>query len=1620
MRALAATLAATLLAAMSWAAPALAQEDGVLQYRGMEVRAADYNPQVCLTFSSDMEEGVPDWTPYVQAEPPVTLSARVDGGALCLSGFEFSRSYALTLRQNLPNAADDMSPARLAADVTETVEIPDRAPFVMFRESGNVLPRFDGMDTELGLPLRTVNVDKLKMKVMRIGDRGLAAALHDGSWKEALEGYSVDSFDSNNAETVWEGTMTVPAGTAKNTEGVTAFPVSALPQPLRPGIYVAVAWADTGKEADRDSNSYYDEEYYRPRATQWFTVSDLGLTAFTGSDGVTVFARGLGDAEPVRGVDMMLIAANNDVLGTAETDRDGKAVFAEGLLRGKGGARPVMVQAFAGGEGGDFAFLELEGSAIDLSDRGVSGRAKPGPLDPFIFTERGIYRPGEQIPVTVVLRDDAARLTPALAGLPLTLVLSRPDGVEAQRASLTMSAGGSAQARFDLPENAFTGTWTMALWRDPNDRSSSIGMASVQVEDFMPPRLEMTLTPSAPRVVLGEDYAADEPVATLAVQADYLYGAPAANLTGELALTVRPAAKPFPDFADYSFGRVEEEQLPVRLDGQVFYTDDAGHADVPVVLEALPAGTKPSEIMANVSVFDVSGRPLTRAVTMPLVQAPLAIGLKPGNAGGYWERGQEADFQVVALDGEGKRRDAAGLTWTLYSEEVDYHWFQRDGRWDYETTTDEQLVTTGKLDVAAGAPAALALRPDSGQYRVDVEDPATGAASSYRFYAGWYASASTRDTERPDRVEVRTDKASYRAGETAQVFIKPPSDSAVLLVVAERGIKDVRLLDIDAEGETVSIEVSEDWAAGAYVLATAYTPAGAGDRLLPRRSVGVAWLQLDPQQRELAVSLDAVETTPSQTVLPVTLNLGAPEGDAPAEVVLAAVDDGILQITGFKAPDPLSYFMSQRSLDVTMRDLYGRLIDPSGAAMGEVRSGGDGGAGNQLTNLPKKQEKLVAYLSPVLQVPADGILRHDVQLPRFAGRVRLMAVTWSGNRFGHAERTVTVRDPYSAYLAMPRFLAPGDMAEAVVQMELGDAPAGSYRAEVTSSSPAVRVERGELTFADAQPNATARQSLILHGGDIGDAEMTLALTAPDGTTWSRSWTLSTRAASPAIYTRDTGALAAGATLTVDDDLAANMIPGSAKISVSVSSLPDLGLPQVLQALDRYPYGCVEQTTSRAMPLLYVNDVETLLGLKTDKAVAGRLDGAIDRILGMQNASGSFGMWGPSYGGSRWLSAYALEFLVRAKEQGYAVPASALNKGLSWLQSEATSGGYEDAQRPEQAYVLYVLARAGRGMLAETRYFAETYQASLPTEISRAQLGYALALLGDDRRADAAFASIGDSRVQLVGLNDYGTPIRDRAAAIALMAESGRVPLDRLSELAEMLSSLPEQRYLSTQEDAWLVMAAQALGKLSGPVSLEVDGAPQQAIGTYAATLEAGAARALTNTGRKPLYRTVSIAGVPTVPEPAVADGMTLSRSVYAIDGTPLNTDTVDQHTTLVVVLEGEVTSSDYVQRQLLVADLLPAGIELENMRLTETGATGDLSWLGELTSPTHVELRDDRYVAAFDISTYSDNRRFRTAYVARAVTPGRFVQPPAQVEDMYSPQVQARTEAGRIAIRAAQ
>jgi len=494
----------------------------------------------------------------------------------------------------------------------------------------------------------------------------------------------------------------------------------------------------------------------------------------------------------------------------------------------------------------------------------------------------------------------------------------------------------------------------------------------------------------------------------------------------------------------------------------------------------------------------------------------------------------------------------------------------------------------------------------------------------------------------------------------------------------------------------------------------------------------------------------------------------------------------------------------------------------------------------------------------------------------------------------------------------------------------------------------------------------------------------------------------------------------GGSLRVDKELLAASVLDGASVSVGVSQSSALDVQSLLMSLDRYPYGCAEQTTSRAMPLLYVNDMAKSIGMESDPDLHQRIQDAIYKVLSYQSSSGSFGLWGPG-SGDLWLDAYVTEFLTRAREQKYDVPALAMNQALNNLQN---SLGYDqDVQDKgsEIAYSLYVLARNKKASIGDLRYYADTQLEAFSSPMAVAQLAASLALYGDTQRSEATFQTalrLAQSETDYDWYrSDYGSRLRDGAAMLALAAEAKPVPsiMPQLIKLVGVARA--DARWTSTQDESWMLLAARALKEGNDSIMLSVNGAPHS--GGYSDQVAGSdlvnSPLTIANTGATPLQAVVTAVAAPVEPLPAGGDGFTIDRTYYKLDGTEANVTEAKQNERYVVVLK--VYEQNKWPSRLLITDLLPAGFEIDNPSLVSSAQLSNFSWLAQ-TDAAHLEFRDDRFVAAFNPNEGDGDRNITLAYVVRAVTPGTYAHPAATVEDMYRPQYSARTATGVMEVKA--
>ena len=684
-------------------------------------------PSVCFSFTTELPRGgAQALEPFIAVTPAIDHSLEAHGKDLCLGGLRHGEHYAIRLKAGLPGADG----TTLANDVPVDIQIPDRERQVSFDQGKTLLPFTKGV----GLPLKSINVGKAHIALYRFSDRTMVDHLANDWFGQTLSGYGLDQIEDRSTK-VFEGSLDI--ATVRNTQVSTTIPIDQLIKTLAPGVYVAVATSDTDK-LDRDVE----------KATQWFSISDIGLTSVKTDAGMLVVARSLQSATPMANVEVRLLARSNEMLGTWKTDADGRVMIPGGLMRGEHGDTPKVLAALDGNA--SFTWIQLDTPSLDLSDLDIKGRAPPLANDAFLWSDRGVYRPGETIHLGALLRDRDAK---PVGDLPMTIHIVRPDGIEVDTKPLALAAAGGGTLDFPVAENAVSGTWR--LWASAGGKDQ-VGELEVSVQDFVPPRLEAKVTvPAGPMAAAGT-IGAD-------VSADYFYGSPGADLVGSMEGTLKPAEAPFKGLEAFHFGLAEEPFLPKALKAEDFVTDDKGKAHVELKPEDVPDTTAPLEIELRATVNDVDGRAATAEATKVLHTADRFIGLHPTFTD--LPDGATAGFEVALVDGDGKPLGREGLKWDLVKEDYTYNYFFRDGRWQSNETVVDARVNGGEIVLDAAGRGTVSARVSNGRWRLEAYDASGKTATSLRFEAGWWATSQT-ENRKPEVMPVSIDA---HPGQGAQV-----------------------------------------------------------------------------------------------------------------------------------------------------------------------------------------------------------------------------------------------------------------------------------------------------------------------------------------------------------------------------------------------------------------------------------------------------------------------------------------------------------------------------------------------------------------------------------------------------------------------------------------------------------------------------------------------------------------------------------------------------------------------------------------------------------------------------------------------------------------------------------
>ncbi|MCI1028160.1 alpha-2-macroglobulin family protein [Pantoea dispersa] len=1530
-------------------------------------------------------------------------SGKVDGGwELAQNGkvLRFrhpqpARKLTVTVNAGL-KAADGTA---LASPFSQTLTTRDIQPMVGFASRGSLLP----LRLAQGLPVLALNVNQIDVDFFRVKNATLADFLAQWNY-----GNNMSYWESRdllkNADLVYSGRFDL--NPARNTREKMQLPLGDVAALKQPGVYLAVM---------KQAGTY---NYTQPATL--FTLSDIGLSLHRFPTQLELFTQSLASGDPLADVSVQLLDEKGQQMATGSSD-------SEGHLRLAANAKGKLLLATSKGQ---TSLIDLNRPALDLAEFPIDG---PQGYDKqfFIFGPRDLYRPGETVIVNALLRDaDGKPLPPQ----PVKAEVVQPNGEVAQT-FVWQPEHGVYQQRFALPASAMTGKWTLRINSGDNQPRSW----PFNVEDFLPERMALSLKSNTQPLSPDADV-------TFAVEGRYLYGAPAAGNELQGQLFLRPAREAVAALPGYQFGDITEE-LKRSLDDVDEKLDDSGRLQLKVE-SSWAESHSPLNLILQASLLETGGRPVTRRATQAIWPAPALPGIRPlFNSESVYDYRTDryndeptvpenslAEFDVVYANAQGEKLAAQDLDVRLIHERRDYFWSFSDSegwqsRYDEKDLQEEQQ----RISVAAGGSQKVSFPVEWGTYRLEVH-AGDNVVSSVRFQAGYWWQDNTNGTGalRPDQVKLKIDKAAYQPGDTARVTVESPAaGKGYLLVESSSGTLWWQPLDVPAGGATINVPVSAEWKRhDLYLSAIVVRDGDKANGTTPKRAVGLLHLPMATAARRLTLALEAPDRIRPEQTVQVKVKARREGGALPqqVQVLLSAVDSGVLSITDYATPDPWNGFFGRKRYNADQYDVFGQLIE-GGGKLAALRFGGDGDDADALSRGGKKpvtEAQIVAQqLQPVtLDASGEGTL--ELPVPAFNGELRLMAQVWSEDSFGAADRKMVVAAPLVSELATPRFLASGDQSTLALDLtNLTDQPQTLNVAVNTSGLIALN---GQIP-ARVQLAKGARTTLAIpvkaqDGFGEGDVQVTVSgLSLPNETLAPsvRRWKIGVRPAYPAQTLSFDNVMNSGQRWQVMASAFNGLQASTLSGQLSLSSQPPLNIASYISQLYAYPYGCLEQTASGIWPSLFTNHAQlSAMGIKTssDEARRAAIDTGIARLAGMQRGNGSFGLWSKESSEEFWLTAYVTDFLLRASEAGYSVPEGVINRAdqrlLRYLQDPAqieTSWSSDaDALRfSVQAYAGLVLARQQQAPLGALRALYDQ-RAQAKSGLALVQLGVALQQMGDTQRAQLALMQgIALQRQPDMWLGDYGSPLRDRALTLALLTENQLLPEQQGPLLIELAQTLHGQRWFSTQENNALFLAARTLQQHPGEAwQATLQDQPLRSerplsLGLSAQQLQQGLT--VTSDTPSPLYGTLNVVGYPrTAPSP-VSNVLSISREYFTLDGKPADLNNLKSGELLVVRLK--VGASQRVS-DALVVDLLPAGLELENQNLSDSSASlGDSadalkeSMMDmQQANIKHLEFRDDRFVAALALDGYTPGTLL---YLARAVTPGSYRLPPPQVESMYVP-----------------
>jgi uncharacterized protein YfaS (alpha-2-macroglobulin family) len=1545
-----------------------------------------------ITVTANQDVVATDIKNYVEIVPKIEFTVTVEGRNIIVKSdkFDVSKKYEINIKAGLNGTLG----GKLKNEYTDEISFGELSPEIKILDnSGEYLSAHGFKNIEV----RIVNVPELQLIVKKVYKNNLLSYLgnrstssYDDYGEEYYDDYYYNDYGPKEVGDLGDVVL------EKNINAI-SLPISNASRLLNLDF----------KDILADHKGIYvielrSKDDYWVKARKIVSISDIGLITKSGADNMYIFANSISTTKPLDKVKIEITGKNNQIIGNVETNKDGLAIY-NFKEQPAAGFEPALVTASMDM---DFNVLPFNRTKIENSRFEIEGKTENlAGFDAFIYGDRDIYRPGETAHISVVLRNDDWNVP---SSIPIKLKVIAPNGKAFKTINKSLNAQGALETEVVFPSTAPTGGYTIEVYTSTDVYLNS---QYIKVEEFVPDRIKVNINQNNKEINLGETF-------NLKIQALNLFGPPAPNRNYEVQQNIKRRYFYAKNFRNYNFGLSGIESY-FESNVRSGKTDQQGNASEDY---EYPETYKDMGVLTAdyfITVFDETGRPVNRMASVDVYTQDKFYGLMLDDY--YVKTNKTLKVPMVAVD-----KNGVALKNVNANVKVIKHEYRtvlaKSGEYYRYKSEHEEVVLENKSIVLNGDNFVYNFTPKtSGQYDIRISKPGAASYVQQSFYAyGYgYTTASSFQVNKEGNIDIELDQKSYKVGEKAKVLLNAPFSGKMLITLERKNVTKYFYIETDKRTASFDLDITEEFVPNVYISATLIKPHGESDIPLTVAH-GYAPVMVENPANKIPVKITAVEKTISKLKQKIRV-----KSNPNTAITLAVVDEGILQVTRFQSPDPYSFFYRKRALGVNSYNIYPYLFPEVTLKTGK-EGGGPGGDGlekrvNPMTN---KRFKLISFWSGILTTDANGDLEYEIEIPQFSGDLRIMAVAYKGKAFGSATSNMKVADPVVISTALPRFLSPKDTVEMSVSMSNTTESPMNCNLSLNATGPVKFIGNDKDNFS-IQPNSEKQLYYKLAvARELGEANIKVILEA-NGKNYENETDITIRPPSPLQKVNGSGSIVAGTDKVIEMNLT-RFMPQSIDNKVIVGNSPLVQFANSLEYLVQYPYGCVEQTVSAAFPQLYFSDLSNVVTKNAKFTADENIKAAIRKLQLMQLYNGAMSYW-PGYGQETWWgSVYAAHFLIEAKKAGYEVDESMLDKLMEYLKSQIKSkntilywfnGNQNKKIAPKElAYSLYVLALNGDAKISTMNYYKS--HPDLLSLDSKYLLAVSYYLSGDKAKYKQVLPPEfkGEESTPVFG-GSFHSPVRDEAIALSALIEV-EPDNQQIGMMAKHLSEkLKTQKYLNTQERVFSILALGKIARQSAQSNItgqilsnnnKIADYQNKTISLYTNQIKNGPVSIKTK-GKGNLYYFWEAEGISKDGSYIEEDKFIKVRKFfYDRFGKPITNNTFKQNDLVVVKLTIQGSYNTAIEN-VVISDILPAGFEIENPRITSVPG---LEWITNKSFPEYDDIRDDRINLFVSVS----NTLANYYYVVRAVTPGTFQMGPVGADAMYNGEYHSYNGGGVIKI----